>query len=101
MVVQDGRWIGYNTDGTGALRSLRAAGLEPKGSEVFCYGAGGTARSLCFTLASAGAGPITISSRSELCEQLAGEINRHFPGSCSAVRAEGKKNVNAAASGRI
>jgi shikimate dehydrogenase len=93
VVFKDGCWRGYNTDGTGALRSLTAAGFDPSGAEIFCFGAGGTARSVCFTLASAGALKITLCSRSSLCEELAAEINRFFPGVCGYVRSAERSRV--------
>jgi shikimate dehydrogenase len=95
VVMKEGRLIGYNTDGIGALRSLLQSGYNPKGAEIFCYGAGGAARSVCFTLASKGAGHIVITDVTEDHFTLAREINLHFPGVCTSIPAEKKDRVNA------
>ena len=83
----EGRLIGYNTDGYGALRSLRETIGEPAGRTMFSFGAGGTGRSVCFELADAGAKRVYICSRSDACETLAAEINRYYPNICIPIRA--------------
>ncbi len=51
-VVRTGRRLkGYNTDGDGALRALRAYGFEPQGQKVLVIGAGGAARAITHSLA--------------------------------------------------
>lgn len=55
---------GYNTDGLGAVRALREAAVEIKGSKVVVAGAGGAARSIAFQLAAEGA-EIIIANRTE------------------------------------
>lgn len=97
VVMKDGRMIGYNTDGIGALRSLLQSGYDPKGAEIFCYGAGGAARSVCFTLASRGAGHIVITDVTEDHSTLAREINDHFPDVCFSIPAGNEDRVNATA----
>jgi shikimate dehydrogenase len=42
---------GFNTDGVGALKALRANGVEPKGRKVLLLGAGGAARAIAYALA--------------------------------------------------
>ena len=49
----EGKLIGYNTDGYGALRSLKESVGELAGKTMFSFGAGGTGRSVCFELAEA------------------------------------------------
>lgn len=61
VVNRDGRLIGSNTDGQGALRALREQ-AEPAGREVLLLGAGGAARAIAFALADAGA-KLTILNR--------------------------------------
>ena len=82
-----GQLVGYNTDGYGALRSLKEEGCEIKDKTVISFGAGGTGRSVCFELADKGAKRVYICSRSAACEELAEEINAFYPGVCVAVRA--------------
>ena len=83
----EGKLKAYNTDGYGALRSLKEEGCAIKGDVVFSFGAGGTGRSVCFEIANAGAKKVYISSRSDKCEILADEINKFYPGVCVAIRA--------------
>ena len=42
---------GFGTDGPGALRALRGAGVEIDGKSVLMLGAGGASRAIAFTLA--------------------------------------------------
>ena len=70
----EGKLVGYNTDGYGALRDILEHGCVIKDKVMFSFGAGGTGRSVCLELAEAGAKKIYISSRSEMCETLASEI---------------------------
>lgn len=53
-VNRDGRIIGYNTDGLGALEALRRAGARPGGKRVLVLGNGGSARAVAFTLLAEG-----------------------------------------------
>ena len=81
-VVKDaaGRLIGYNTDGYGALRSLKEQLGEVAGKVMFSFGAGGAGRSVCFELAEAGAGRIYVCSLCADCEELCAELDRCYPG---------------------
>jgi shikimate dehydrogenase len=51
VVNDDGRLIGYNSDGLGALGALRDAGADPQDQEVLVLGSGGAARAIAVTLA--------------------------------------------------
>lgn len=50
IVNRDGRLIGHNTDGAGALRALREAGAQLRGARVLLLGAGGAARGIATAL---------------------------------------------------
>src|SRR5437879_3060399 len=50
IVSERGRLKGYNTDATGALASLRAAGAPVDGGRVLMLGSGGAARAIAFAL---------------------------------------------------
>jgi len=63
IVRRDDRLIGYNTDGEGFLRALRAAGFVPAGRSVLLLGAGGAARAVAVALARAGAAAIAVANR--------------------------------------
>ena len=91
----EGHLIGYNTDGYGALRSLKEELGELKGKVMFSFGAGGTARSVCFELADAGAKRIYICSRSGSCEELSAELNKYYPDVCVPIRAVNEEAIAA------
>ncbi len=44
VVNNQGKLIGYNSDGLGALGALRDAGADPEGSRTVVLGSGGAAR---------------------------------------------------------
>jgi shikimate dehydrogenase len=50
VVNNDGRLLGSNADGRGALAALRRAGSDPAGRRVLMLGSGGAARALAITL---------------------------------------------------
>jgi shikimate dehydrogenase len=51
VINESGRLRGLGTDGPGALRALRGAGVEINGKSVLMIGAGGASRAIAFTLA--------------------------------------------------
>ena len=69
----DGRLIGYNTDGDGLVKSLADdLGFSPGGGTIVIVGAGGAARGAIAALCRAGAKRIVIANRSrERAEELA------------------------------
>lgn len=88
IVCRGGKWVGYNTDGIGAVEALKLEGRVRIQDETFlCIGAGGTARAMCFELALRGAKRVYVFTRSDACEALATEFNRAFPGTFAALRA--------------
>ncbi len=98
VVVTDGRLVGYNTDGTGFLRSLESQ-LKggPAGKRFLSFGAGGAARAVCFELAAHGAAHIHIVSVTGSGARLAQELNAQFPGMADPILAADRKGVAAAA----
>ena len=56
----DGRFIGHNTDAAGFSRALSEGGIDVRGVSVFCFGAGGAGRAMCFALALDGAARVFI-----------------------------------------
>lgn len=97
VVGKDGHLKGYNTDGIGAIRSMEEeAGVTWAGKTFFSFGAGGTGKSVCLEIASRGPKHIYISSRSELCEELAAHINKQYPGTCTAIRSADEAKVREA-----
>ena len=64
ILHQDGRLIGYNTDGEGFLESLRQEGeFDPQGKRAFVIGAGGAACAISFALVKAGIKSIILVNR--------------------------------------
>lgn len=76
----EGRLVGYNTDGAGFLISLREeGGLDAAGSAFFCLGAGGVGRAMCAVLAHRGARKIYVTDVYEdSARALADDINARF-----------------------
>lgn len=65
MVNDGGKWVGYNTDGVGFMRSLARQGVSAEGKHILLVGTGGTARTLSYKFAQAGAASVSIVSRKE------------------------------------
>ncbi len=77
--TDDGRFIGYNTDAVGFSRALSEGGFDARSASVFCIGAGGAGRAMCFALAADGAARIFITDvLPDRAAALAREINAHF-----------------------
>lgn len=75
--IENGKLIGYNTDGQGFLQSLKQSGISIYGRKVVILGAGGAARAI--GIAAAGKKPesITIINRTfHRAEALADTINQ-------------------------
>ena len=77
IVNNQGRLIGYNTDGAGALQALRTR-TSIKDKSVALIGAGGAARAIGFGLVAAG-GRVTILNRTRgTGERLAADLQAQF-----------------------
>lgn len=77
---QGSRWIGYNTDVYGFMRSLRESGFQAKNKRVVILGAGGSARAVAFALAQAGIQNLTVMNRTvSRAKQVVKEMKRKFP----------------------
>lgn len=73
IVNEDGRLIGYNTDGIGYVRSLKEeAEPELAGKRIVVIGAGGASRGIVYALSNEKPAHITIANRSvERAKELA------------------------------
>lgn len=81
IVVNDGgELVGYNTDGSGFLRSLcHELNFQPNDKYVVLLGAGGACRAAAVALAGAGVRSITIANRNlERAERLVQSFSPHF-----------------------
>lgn len=63
VVIEDGRLLGHNTDGTGYMQSVKEAGYSIIGEKMTLLGAGGAATAICVQAALDGVKEITIFSR--------------------------------------
>ncbi|HAQ39683.1 MAG TPA: shikimate dehydrogenase [Clostridiales bacterium] len=86
VAVKNGMLKGYNTDGTGFLRSFEEkSGTKIEGKTVFILGCGGAARAVSMTLALNNSGKIYICNRTyESAVSLAEEISIKT-GRCNAA----------------
>ena len=78
----NGKLVGYNTDGFGLVTSLREElNFDPHGADLVVVGAGGAARAAVHALCSAGAGRILIVNRTVArAVELADQYGPLFPG---------------------
>lgn len=72
VCLRDGKWVGFNTDGGGAVAALKNAGMDPNRRTVTLLGAGGAAKAVALALSQAGAARVfvcnrTLSRAQELC----------------------------------
>jgi shikimate dehydrogenase len=66
IVNDNGKLIGYNTDGIGYVRSLcEETGMSLKGKRVLLLGAGGAGRGIAYAMAKEGAALILVSNRTQ------------------------------------
>lgn len=66
VVVEDGKWIGYNTDGTGYVQALLGKYpelAEKKHASILLLGAGGAARGIFHGLLREGYNKVTLANR--------------------------------------
>lgn len=82
---QNGRLVGYSTDGVGFLRSLEDAGQGTEGRRVYLLGAGGSARAVAFALASRGCFCTITNRTAARAAELAVEINAVYPDRAEAA----------------
>ena len=61
-IRREDRWVGANTDGQGFVASLRTV-VDPAGTSIVLFGAGGAARAIAVESALAGAAHITVVNR--------------------------------------
>lgn len=90
--LSNGKLKGYNTDGSGFVRSLEeVVGTNHKEKEVLLIGAGGAARGIAFALKDFGYNNITIANRTvEKAEKIIKELGS---GQATSL-VEAEKNLN-------
>ena len=65
VVNENGKFIGYNTDGKGYVRSLKEEGVDIKGKKMTLLGAGGAATAIAIQAALEGISEIAIFNRQD------------------------------------
>lgn len=88
VVNDNGRLIGYNTDGIGYMQAVKDAGHDIIGKAITIMGAGGAATAICAQAALDGVAKINIFARStsrfwNRTQTLVNKINETLP--CEAV----------------
>lgn len=64
VCLRGGKWVGFNTDGGGAVAALREElGMDPAGLTITLLGAGGAAKAVALALSQAGAERIFVCNR--------------------------------------
>lgn len=80
----NGKLIGYNTDGIGFVKSILDKGYELKNKKVLIIGAGGACRSIAVELADKGVNSIDIRNRSiKNASTIVETINNNFKAKAS------------------
>lgn len=79
--VEEGRLIGFNTDGRGFITALEHdAGYDPKEKHAIVVGAGGAARAIAVSLSLSEIKRLTIVNRTlKRAQELYQLISQHFP----------------------
>lgn len=94
VVIEDGRLIGYNTDGMGYVRSLvDETGIQLDQQIVTMVGAGGAARAVAFTLAENGVKEIRIINRSRERAMILAESLQPIVSTKIVAQGEGKEAI--------
>ncbi len=84
VLHENGRLIGYNTDGIGYVQALAEEGISISGKRIVIAGAGGGARSVAIRLALEGVPEIVILNRTlDKAEEICSMIRKNVP-SCKA-----------------
>ena len=71
ILNDDGRLLGFNTDGVGALKALRENGVELDGKKLLLLGAGGAAKAIAFSIAKEVGELVILNRVSEKAKELA------------------------------
>lgn len=74
VVNEEGKLLGFNTDGLGALEALREEGVDPKGKKIIIIGAGGASRAITFQLACICSKLVILNRTRIRAVKLAGEL---------------------------
>jgi shikimate dehydrogenase len=75
---KNGKLLGFNTDGVGALKALKENGVNPKGKRVLLLGSGGAARAIAYALVQEADELVVLNRTVEQAKELASLLERTF-----------------------
>ena len=78
ILNDDGRLLGFNTDGVGALKALRENGVELDGKKLLLLGAGGAAKAIAFSIAKEVGELVILNRASEKAKELAEALSQVY-----------------------
>ena len=78
ILNNQGKLIGYNTDGNGAMIALKENGIYPEEKKMLILGAGGAAKAIAFQAAQEVEELVILNRTSEKAEQLAELLCKKF-----------------------
>jgi shikimate dehydrogenase len=93
VVVKEDKLFGENTDGRGFLMAVEEMGFSPDKKTCFVLGAGGAARAVSFSLASAGARVLIYNRTEDRAERLVADINRIYRGKAEMAKMDRIKDA--------
>lgn len=78
ILNKDGKLIGFNTDGVGAIKALKENGLNLNGKKLLLLGAGGAANAIAFHAAQGVEELVILNRTAEKAKKLAEVLRREF-----------------------
>ncbi len=78
ILSNQGKLIGYNTDGNGAMIALQENGVYPEEKKLVLLGAGGAAKAIAYHAAKDGAELVILNRTSEKAKKLADVLRKSF-----------------------
>lgn len=79
VLNDNGKLVGYNTDGRGFIKALEESKMEYKGKKIVIAGAGGAAKAIAVQLAFEGAKEVVVLNRTlSNADEIANNINENI-----------------------
>jgi shikimate dehydrogenase len=78
VVNEKGTLHGHNTDGIGAIRALKEAGVSAEGKSVLIFGAGGAGRAIAHTLTPKASSIQLVNRTASKAMELASRLHRRY-----------------------
>jgi len=78
ILNHQGKLIGYDTDGIGALKALKENGITPKGKKLLLLGAGGAGKAIAFHAAQEVEELVILNRTPQKAKKLAESLRKEF-----------------------